>query len=174
MDTIVIEFAKLIIPAIIVLYAMYLMVKSFLDKEMTQRVADIRAGNAKDMLPIRLQAYERISLLLERIAPNKLILRLSDGDYSYKEFQQILIANVREEYNHNLSQQIYVSDQVWELTTSAVEDVIMTINQGADSLSKESRSIDLAKKIFEIQGEKQADPIEHALQTLKQEVRTIF
>lgn len=174
MDTIIVEFAKLIIPAIIVLYAMYLMVKSFLDKEMAQRVADLRAASAKDMLPIRLQAYERLSLLLERIAPNKLVLRLSDGDYSYKEFQQILIGNVREEYNHNLSQQIYVSDQVWELTTSAVEDVVMTINQGADSLPKEARGIDLAKKIFNIQSEKQADPIEHALQTLKQEVRTIF
>ena len=174
MDTIVIEFAKLIIPAAIVLYAMYLMVKSFLDREMTQRVADMKASSAKDMLPVRLQAYERISLLLERIAPNKLVLRLSNGDYSYKEFQQILIANVREEYNHNLSQQIYVSDQVWELTNSAVEDVIMTINQGADSLPKEARGLDLAKKVFEIQSEKKADPLEHALQALKQEVRTIF
>ncbi len=174
MDTIVIEFAKLIIPAAIVLYAMYLMVKSFLDREMAQRVADMKENSAKEMLPIRLQAYERLSLLLERIAPNKLVLRLSNGDYSCKELQQILIANVREEYNHNLSQQIYVSDQVWELTNSAVEDVIMTINQAADSLPKEARGLDLAKKIFEIQGEKEADPLEHALQALKQEVRTIF
>ena len=174
MDTIVIEFAKLIIPAAIVLYAMYLMVKSFLDKEMSQRLVDIRATNAKEILPIRLQAYERISLLLERISPNNLILRLSDSDYSYKELQQVLIISVREEYNHNLSQQIYVSDQVWELTTSAVEDVVMTINQGADSLPKDARAIDLAKKIFDIQGEKQADPIDHALSALKQEVRTIF
>ena len=174
MDTLVIEFAKLIIPAAIVLYAMYLMVKSFLDKEMAQRFAESKLVTAKEMIPIRLQAYERISLLLERIAPNKLILRLSDGDYSYKELQQILISSVREEYNHNLSQQIYVSDQVWELTTSAVEDMVMTINQGADSLPKEARGIDLAKKIFDIQSEKQADPIHHALDALKQEVRTIF
>ena len=174
MDTIIIEFAKLIIPAAIVLYAMYLMVKSFLDKEMNQRFADHQLVTAKEMLPIRLQAYERISLLLERIAPNNLILRLSDADYSYKELQHILVSNVREEYNHNLSQQIYVSDQVWELTTSAVEDVVMTINQGADSLPKDARGIDLAKKVFDIQSEKQADPIIHALNTLKQEVRTIF
>lgn len=174
MDTIIIEFAKLIIPAAIVLYAMYLVIKSFLDKEMAQRLADIRATNAKDILPIRLQAYERISLLLQRIAPNNLILRLNDSSYSYKELQQILIRHVREEYNHNLSQQIYVSDQVWELTASAVEDVVMTINQGADMLAKGARGIDLAKKVFDIQGGKQTDPIEHALSVLKQEVRTIF
>ena len=174
MDIIIIEFAKLIIPAAIVLYAMYLMVKSFLDKELAQRLTDIRAANAKEILPIRLQAYERISLLLQRISPNNLILRLNDSSYSYKELQQILVGHVREEYNHNLSQQIYVSDQVWDLTASAVEDVVMTINQGADMLPKDARGIDLAKKVFDIQGGKQVDPIEHALSVLKQEVRTMF
>lgn len=171
---IVIEFAKLILPAAAVLYAMYLTIKSFLEKEMGEKLAAVRTQNASMITPIRLQAYERLCLFLERIMPNNLILRLNDSNYSYKEFQQVLIAGVREEFNHNLSQQVYVSDAVWELTRNAMEDVIITINQAAGEMSEKAQSKDLAKKIFEMQVEKKTDPVNTALAALKQEIRLNF
>lgn len=171
---IVIEFAKLILPAAAVLYAMYLTIKSFLEKEMGEKLAAVRTQNASVITPIRLQAYERLCLFLERIMPNNLILRLNDSNYSYKEFQQVLIAGVREEFNHNLSQQVYVSDAVWELTRNAMEDVIITINQAAGEMSEKAQSKDLAKKIFEMQVEKKTDPVNTALAALKQEIRLNF
>lgn len=174
MENVIVEFAKLILPAAAVLYAMYLVVKSFLDKDMSQRLLEIKFKNAETLLPIRLQAYERISLLLERITPSNLLPRLNDQSYSAPEFQQILTFNIREEYNHNLSQQIYVSDQLWELTTNAVEEVVSTINQAAQGLSEDAQGIDLARKTFELQSSKQNDPISVALVALKNEVRTIF
>ena len=174
MENVIVEFAKLLLPAAAVLYAMYLVVKSFLDKDMSQRLLEIKLKNTETLLPIRLQAYERISLLLERITPNNLLPRVNDQSYSAQEFQQILTFNIREEYNHNLSQQIYVSDQLWELTTNAVEDVVSTINQAAQALSEDAQGIDLARKTFELQSGKQNDPISGALVALKNEVRTIF
>lgn len=171
---IVIEFAKLILPAAAVLYAMYLTIKSFLEKEMGEKLAAVRTQNASVITPIRLQAYERLCLFLERIMPNNLILRLNDSNYSYKEFQQVLIAGVREEFNHNLSQQVYVSDAVWELTKNAMEDVIITINQAAGEMSEGAKSKELAKKIFEMQVEKKTDPVNMALAALKQEIRLNF
>ncbi|MEQ9440082.1 MAG: hypothetical protein RIG62_13590 [Cyclobacteriaceae bacterium] len=173
-ESVIIEFIKILLPAAAVLYAMYLTVKSFLNKEISQRMADVKIKGVEMILPVRLQAYERLSLLLERITPNNLILRLNDSNYSAKEFQQILTFNVREEYNHNLSQQIYVGDQVWHLTTQAVEDVIATINQAADGLPAEARSIDLAKKAMEVQVQKEISPIEQALVEVKKEVRLLF
>lgn len=173
-ESVIIEFIKILLPAAAVLYAMYLTVKSFLNKEISQRMADIKLKGVETTLPIRLQAYERLSLLLERVTPSNLILRLNDSNYSAKEFQQILTYHVREEYNHNLSQQIYVGDQVWQLTTQAVEDVIATINNAADGLSAEARSIDLAKKAMEIQAQKEVSPIEQALIEVKKEVKLLF
>ncbi|MEM9673447.1 MAG: hypothetical protein ACFB15_25515 [Cyclobacteriaceae bacterium] len=173
-ESVVIEFIKILLPAAAVLYAMYLTVKSFLNKEISERMADLKVKGVETTLPIRLQAYERISLLLERISLNNLIIRLNDSNYSAKEFQQVLTMSVREEYNHNLSQQIYVGDQVWQLTTQAVEDVIATINQAADALHPEARSLDLAKKAMEIQSQKEANPIDQALQAVKNEVRGLF
>nr|WKN39043.1 hypothetical protein K4G66_10050 [Tunicatimonas sp. TK19036] len=173
-ESVIIEFIKILLPAAAVLYAMYLTVKSFLNKEISQRMADVKLKGIETTLPIRLQAYERLSLLLERITPSNLILRLNDSNYSAKEFQQILTFHVREEYNHNLSQQIYVGDQVWQFTTQAVEDVIATINNAADGLPAEARSIDLAKKALEIQSQKEVSPIEQALTEVKKEVKLLF
>ncbi len=171
---IVIEFAKLILPAAAVLYAMYLTVKSFLDKDIAEKLTAIKTQNASVVTPIRLQAYERLCLLLERITPNNLILRLNDSAYNHHEFQQVLVTGVREEFNHNLSQQVYVSDEVWEMVRNAVEEIIMTINQAARELPEESQSIDLAKKIFDLQVEKNTNATGAALSVLKQEIRLNF
>ena len=77
----VIEFAKLLIPAGLVLYAMILVVKSFLDKEFQKKMIDIKTKNKETVLPIRLQAYERMCLFLERMAPNNLIPRIKSGKF---------------------------------------------------------------------------------------------
>ncbi len=168
------EFGKIIIPAAIVLYAMYLVVNSFLQKEFEKRLIDIKLKNTDVVLPIRLQAYERLSLFLERISPNNLVLRLNNSGYSAKQFQQILQNEVREEYNHNLSQQVYVGDEVWDFVKNAKEDVITVINKAAEKVTEESKSIDLAKAIFELMMQKQSDPITVALGKLKEEIRVMF
>ncbi len=171
---ILVEFAKLILPAAAVLYAMYLTVKAFLDKEMSQKLLEVKAKNAETLIPIRLQAYERLTLLLERIAPNNLVRRLNDASYNAKEFQQILVASVREEFNHNLAQQVYVSDEVWNMTKNATEDVILTINQAAEGLDKDAKSINLARKIFDLYMQQEQDAAQQAITALKTEVRQYF
>ncbi len=168
------EFGKIIIPAAIVLYAMYLVVNSFLQKEFEKRLIDIKLKNTEVVLPIRLQAYERLSLFLERISPNNLVLRLNNSGYSAKQFQQILQNEVREEYNHNLSQQVYVGDEVWDYVKNAKEDVITVINKAAEKVTAESKSIDLAKEIFELMMQKETDSISLALGKLKEEIRVMF
>ena len=171
---ILIEFAKLILPAAAVLYAMYLTVKSFLDKEMAQKMVEVKAKNAEALVPIRLQAYERLTLLLERLAPNNLVRRLNDSNFTAKEFQHILIGNIREEYNHNLAQQVYVSDEVWSMTKNATEDIILTINQAAEGLKEDAKSIELARNIFDLQMKKEQDASSLAIGALKNEVRQYF
>ena len=169
---IAIEFGKLLIPAAVVLYAMYLVVKSFLEKELTKHSMEIRSKSIETVLPNRLHAYERICLFLERIAPDNLIVRLNNGKYTAREFQQILLNEIREEYNHNVSQQLYMSEEVWGLVRSAKEDLIKTVNESTSELPEEATSIDLARKIFSV--EREYDPIQHALSAVKTEIRQTF
>lgn len=171
---ILVELAKLIIPAAIVLYGMYLTIRSFTTKELEKAMLDHKMKSRDTVLPIRLQAYERMCLFLERISPNNLVVRLNDSAYNAKQFQQILLAEIRNEYNHNLSQQVYMSDEAWDAVKNAKEAVITVINQAGEELSEEAKGVALAKKVFEKMLEKEQDPIAHALVLVKNEIRQVF
>lgn len=171
---IVTDLLKILLPAAIVLYAMFLTVRSFLRKEMHQKQIELKMKNSETVLPIRLQAYERISLLLERIAPNNLIVRLNDSSYTAQQLHHMLLSDVREEFSHNLSQQVYMSDEAWNLVRNAVEGITSEINQAAREVDKEAKSLELAKKIMEKWLQKEQDPIAYALSYIKQEIRASF
>ncbi len=168
------DFLQILVPGLLVLYAVYLVVRSFLQKEYDKRLIDIKIKNNETVLPLRLQAYERLCLLLERIAPNNMLVRVNDPAYSAREFQQVLLKEIREELHHNLSQQIYVSDLAWERTKMAVEEVTVLINNSAERLADEGTSIDLAKAIFENMMNKNQDPIHESLRVIKEEIRQFF
>lgn len=169
-----IEFLKILTPAALVLYAMYLVVKSFINKEIAKTQLEYKANNSKEVIPIRLQAYERIVLFLERISPNSLVMRLNQPQMTATELQQFMLKEVRDEYNHNVSQQVYMSDETWDLVKNAKEDLIVSINKAAENIGNEGASMDLAKAIFEEVMGKDVDPITLALHEVKDEIRQSF
>ncbi len=169
-----IEFGKILIPASIVLYAAYLMVRSFIQREIELKKLEVRSRSIETILPARLQAYERMALFLERISPQNLLIRLNNPGYSARDFQKILLDEIRSEYNHNVSQQVYMSEEVWNQVKNAKEDLIILINEAASRIAIESTSIDLSKKIFEMVMDKKVDPIGHALTELKKEIQQVF
>jgi len=169
-----IDFVKIVVPASVVLYAVYLTVRSFIAKEIELKKLDVRAKSIETILPARLQAYERITLFLERISPQNLLIRLSDPAYSAREFQKLLLDEIRNEYNHNVSQQVYMSEDVWNLVKNAKEDLLLLINDAASKMTVDSKSIDLSRKIFEITMEKKVDPLGHALSEVKKEIQQTF
>src|SRR5690606_6021575 len=122
-----IEFGKILIPASVVLYAAYLLVRSFIQKEIEMKKLEIRGKSIETVLPSRLQAYERMTLFLERISPQNLLIRLSGPGMTAREFHQLLLSEIRTEYNHNASQQVYMSQEVWDLIINAKEDLIVSI-----------------------------------------------
>lgn len=126
------------------------------------------------ILPVRLQAYERMALFLERISPQNLLVRLNTGGMTSKEFHQLLLSEIRSEYNHNVAQQVYMSENVWNLIKNAKEDLIVSINDAAGEMTANSTSVDLSKKIFEKSLNKPVDAITHALAELKKEIQQTF
>lgn len=168
------DLIKIIIPAGIVLYAMFLTVKTMLQKQNEAKIIEIKAKNKEIVLPIRLQAYERMSLFLERISPDQIIKRVQKSDMNVAELQYVLLNEIREEFNHNLSQQVYMSDEAWKIIKNSKEELIMLVNQSAKSLEPEAKSIELVKKIYEETLEKNIDSIEYGLSFLKNEIQQEF
>lgn len=169
-----IELLKIILPASLVLYAMYLTINSFLNKDFQKKLAEIKLKNTDITLNIRLQAYERVCLFLERISLQNLIPRVNAPNFSAGELQQILLTDIRNEFSYNLSQQIYMSDQAWNLVRKAMEENILLINNSASAISPEAKGLELIKGIFENVQAHQIDPVEPALRFLKDEVRVLY
>jgi hypothetical protein len=168
------ELLKMVIPAGLVIYGMYIIAVSFLKRERENKLIELKTKNTDTVLPIRLQAGERLCLLLERITPNNLVRRVNDGSYSARELHSVLLTEVREEFNHNLSQQVYFSDETWESVRKAVEDVITMINRASNDLNEDAKGLELAKRIFQLSLEQKIDSLTRALKQVKSEIRIYF
>jgi len=169
-----IEFGKILLPASVVLYAVYLMVRSFIAREIELKKLEVRGRSIETVLPARLQAYERITLFLERVSPQNLLIRLNNPAFTARDFQKVLLDEIRSEYNHNVSQQVYMTEEVWNNVRNAKEDLIITINEAASQIAPDATGIDLSKKIFEQLMNQKQDPIGHALSELKREIHQTF
>lgn len=168
------DFLKLIVPAGLVLYGMYLTVKLLLEREADRHRFDVKTRYTETVVPIRLQAYERMVLFLERISPNNLLIRLGGTATTSIEFQQRLLQEIRDEYTHNLSQQVYMSQAVWDQIQGAMNEVTTLINRAAGDTRPDAPALDLSKRIFERIIEKDRLPTTDALKAVKEEIQTMF
>lgn len=175
MQEAIFEILKITIPSLIVFLTAFLVVRSYARKEYEVRKLEYGQSHQKDIIPLRLQAYERLSLFLERIAPNNLIQRVRQSEMNAQQLQIQLIASIRGEYEHNLSQQIYVSSQTWDSVVLVKDDITKTINIIATSMPPTASSLDLSRAILDYYI-KSNDilPNQRALDILKAEVQKTF
>jgi hypothetical protein len=168
------EILKYILPSLVVLATTWYLVKSFLDYDRQAKAGQLKADVQKSSLPIRMQAYERLVLLLERLQPAGLMLRTNIPGMNAQNLQTALIQAVRDEYEHNLSQQLYVSVQAWEMVKNAREETIKLINTAGSKVQPGVTSAELAQQLFIIDLEAGVSSSQVAIDFLKQEAREYF
>ncbi|MBI9059853.1 hypothetical protein L3049_04945 [Labilibaculum sp. DW002] len=169
-----IEIFKYIIPSLVVFATAYLLIKAFLKQEERKIQHQILLKNNKQITPIRLQACERLLLFLERIHPESLIIRENTNGLNNLQFQQKLIIAIRTEFEHNLAQQLYVTDESWVKIKNAKNSIVQLINTEAAQIAKEDPSIVLSKAVIESHMQQQKPAIEIAISSLKAEVQVLW
>lgn len=152
----------------------YFLLKMFLDNESKKRVVDYKIQNTKLILPVRLQAYERIILFLERISPSSLIVRLQVPGMQALQLQKELHSLVRAEFEHNFSQQIYMSDKAWDVACTAKENVIKLINLSAQRVAPDAPAMELSQIIMDAWMKINPTPTHTAIVYIKSEVNQLF
>lgn len=163
-----------VLPGLLVLLTAYFMIRGFLRNDRDRRRAEIIMQGSKVVTPLRLQAYERVVLLLERISLESLIVRTSTQGMSAAQLQGALLATIRSEFEHNLSQQIYVSPQAWEVVKNARSNTTKLINTVADQLPGNAKAMDLSRKLLESVMEMDKEPSRVAIEFVKAEVATLL
>ncbi|MBA2422939.1 MAG: hypothetical protein H0V61_06905 [Chitinophagales bacterium] len=171
----VFDLLKYTIPSIITFLTAYVILKLFIDGEKAQKELQLRAAQYKDSLPLRLQAYERLTLFLERITPTNMISRVNKPGMAARDLQLSIISNIRLEFEHNLSQQIYISSPAWMMIVQVKEEIISIVNRVASDLPEAATGKDLSRAIIEyFISNDQAMPTQKALDTIKSEAKKIF
>lgn len=171
----IIEILKFVLPSLFVFLTAYYMFKQFVDREDKQHHRNLRAEYHKIALPLRLQAYERLTLLMERISLTNLIPRVREDYMTARDLQQAINLSIREEFEHNVSQQVYVSKEVWEICSFCKDETIKFVNLVAQMIPAEAESTTLAKAIYEqMMQNNRTIPTQKALNAIKDEISTLF
>jgi hypothetical protein len=164
----------LLFPLIIVFFFVYYMLKSFFDQFDKQRQQEIRLKNSGDTLPLKLQAYERIILFLERIRPESMVIRIAYPEMTTMELQRALLQNIRDEYEHNLSQQIYLSAEAWSMVVAARQSMIQLVSSMASELQPNQPYMEYATNLLDEYGSINDDPVTNAIAFVQSEAKEMM
>lgn len=154
---------------IIGIICFYLLKQQAKTKNNDQKIA-LLTGKRQETLPIKLQAYERMLLFCERVNPVKMLVRIKPLSENTDDYLQLLIANIEQEFEHNLVQQIYISDDTWIAILAAKGAIINKLKQAAESASTANN---LRENVL-IEYSKKLPPTETAISFIKNEVRKLL
>lgn len=168
------EIIKYTVPALVVFLTVFYMLHAYFTDQEKKRKLKAVLNNSELITPIRLQAYERIILFLERISPDSLIMRVSEPGMSSKQLQTELLAAIRAEFEHNLSQQLYISAEAWENVKTARANTIKMINTAAENLAGNAPYLQLSAAILDLSVQEEKTPTALAIEFIKKEVQKLF
>jgi hypothetical protein len=168
------DILKITIPALLVLLTAWLVLKNTLKADQDRRRQEIILQNSRTITPVRLQAYERIVLFLERISLESLLVRVSSPDMTAVQLHSALLTTIRSEFEHNLSQQVYMSPQAWEVVRNARSNMIKLINTEFERLPANAPGMAFSKQLLEKVMELEKEPTRAAIDYVKAEIGRII
>lgn len=166
------ELLSYTLPAIIVGFVAYYFFNLHTKNEEGRRRYLLNKEAQKNALPIRLQAYERMTLFLERISLTKLLTRITPISTNKNDYENFVIAQIEQEFEHNLAQQIYMSDECWTIITTAKNATIQMIRKAA--MSDRVESADRLREVILNDLMEKQTPSNAALAYIKNEVSQLW
>lgn len=172
----VLVIAVVIVVAVAMGGIFYLLAKRYFENQQKQQLLQMKVDERSETLrvvtPIRLQAYERMALFLERISPNSLVLRCYQPGMDLKLLQGVMTKNIRDEWEHNLSQQVYLTPELWAHIREAKDEMINLVNSAAVSLPDTTDPTRLAAAVFASAAGH--SPVDGALEAMHKELHELF
>jgi hypothetical protein len=166
---VILEILKLTIPGLIVFLTVYYLFKQYFEKQYQISLLELRKNNQKTSIPLRLQAYERLSMLCERIAIPSLVYRLQTEDANAATLRVAMMMAIQQEFEHNVTQQVYVSEQLWEIIKLARDETLKVINGVAEKVDPKAPAKELAGILFNYLDQQEIQPLETAQAAIRKE-----
>lgn len=172
--SVVLEIIKISIPALIVFATVYYVLQAYLDKQYQLKVLEFKQKQQDTTIPLRLQAYERLSLFCERIAIPSLLLRLQENEQSAAALRVAMLLTIQQEFEYNITQQVYVSEQLWQIIKISKDDTVDLINGIAERVDPKAPSKELAGMMLKFMETHPSQALDKALLAIKKEASILF
>ena len=171
----ILEIAKYILPSLVVFLVAYTLVQRFLGSELQRKQLELLNDTQKVTIPLRLQAYERLAIFVERIHFRNIIPRVYENGMTVADLKYALLFTINTEYEHNISQQIYVTAQVWQTVRHTKEQELTIIHQLSQQLNPEAPAKELQLKLMDyLVSADEGLPSEISLQMINEEARKVL
>lgn len=168
------ELLKLTIPAVVVGATAYYLLKMLLDERQRIDHAMLRNEAQKVTLPLRLSAYERLMLLCDRADIANTMLRVRMPGMKVRELRGVLLMAINQEFEHNVSQQLYVSDTLWQIIRMAKNNTLGMVTMTAQELDPDSDGEALANALLKAVDEQSITPLQTAIMAVRTEAGKLF
>ncbi len=168
------EIIKITVPAVVVYLTVHHLMKTYLDKQYQLRVLEFKQNQSGTTIPSRLQAYERLSLFCERIAVPSLMLRLREEEQTNAALRMAMLITIQQEFEYNITQQVYVSEQLWQIIKIARDNTVLDINGLYEKVDPKGSSKELASVLLSQEESQSANSLVMALSAIKKEASLLM
>jgi hypothetical protein len=156
------------------LMAVYLILKKDIQQFLNLKRIELNRENRAELLPLRLQAHERLILFTDRINPANLLVRLHQQGIPLSTLQASILNDIRSEYQHNITQQLYVDSTTWSVVRKLKDDTIGMINNAVQGLPAEANGIELSKTILQHMAGIDDNPYDLTIELVKKDIQKLF
>ncbi|MDQ8053450.1 MAG: hypothetical protein REI78_10510 [Pedobacter sp.] len=159
---------------IITVVAGYLLIRNDIQQYFRFKAMAHRKEDRSAIFPLRLQAYERLIIFLDRINPSNLLVRVHQQGIGVSALQALILEEIKSEYQHNITQQLYIDPVSWTVVRKLKEDTIAMVNNVANNLNETATGVDLSKTILQHMSKIDENPYELAIDQLKLDIQKLF
>jgi hypothetical protein len=156
------------------LMAFYQFIKSDIQRFFDLKTKELSKESRASLLPLRLQAHERLIIFVERINPANLLVRLHQQGIGVKELQNLIVNDVKSEFQHNIAQQLYVNATSWNVIRKLKDDTVAMINNAVQGLPETATGVDLSKKVLQHMASISENPYDLTIDHLKKDIEKLF
>lgn len=168
------EAGVLVVGGVATVTAGYYLIKDDIRTYFRLKFSDQKKEKESPLLSLRLQAHERLIVFIERINPSNLFIRVHQQGISLTELQATVLNEIRSEYQHNITQQLYISTATWDVVKKLKEDTIAMVNNGVKSLSADATGVDLSRKVLQHMAGIENNPYDLTLDLIKKDIHQLF
>jgi len=174
MEVFLFSLLKIVVAVGLLLVSALVILRYYFSHKKPPVQLQVQGEEQKIILPLRLQACERIVLFLDRIAVNNLIMRVNRPEMNALQLQAALVGAIREEFEYNLSQQLYLSAKTWGLVRNAKEETIRLINSASMKMSENAPSSEMVRVLLELVLAEEKSAVDIAMEEVKREIQRSF